>query len=125
MKTVHVDAKASTDKPPSSEVEDLAHCMYNMNIDNAVYAGCYVQLVYLNPSTAQFIAALATYWTNHPAPIQQTYTTSGASSPASQLFLSSCCYMCSGPHFLVQCLVIEDYILISFVTMELVFPHHH
>lgn len=112
MMTVHVDAKASTDKPPSSEVKDLAHCMYNMNIDNAVYAGCYVQLVYLN-------------WTNHPAPIQQTYTTSGASSPASQLFLSSCCYMCSGPHFLVQCLVIEDYILISFVTMELVFPHHH
>ena len=110
MTTVHFDAKASIDKTPSSEVEDLAHRMYNMNIDNAVYAGYYVQLVYLNPSTAQFIVALAKYWTNHPAPIQQTYTTSSASSPASQLLLSSCCYMCSGPHFLGQCLVIEDYI---------------
>ena len=38
------------------------------------------------------------------------YTTSSASSPASQPSSTSHCYMYGGPHFLDQCLVVEDYI---------------
>ena len=109
-KTVRFDAKASTDKTPGSEVKDLARHMYNMDINDAAYAGCYMRLVFLNPSTAQSISTPAKYQTNLPAPIQQMYTTSSASSPASQPSSTSHCYMCGGPHFLGQCLVVEDYI---------------
>ena len=109
-KTVRLDA-TSAEKPSSTEVEDLARRMYDMNINDAVYAGCYMRLVYLNPSAAQFVAAPAKYRTNLPAPIQQTYTTSSTGSPASQPSLTSTsCYMCGGPHFLSQCSVVEDYI---------------
>ena len=112
-KTVRFDAKASADKTPGSEVEDLARRMYNMDINDAAYAGCYMRLVFLNPSAAQFVSSPAKYRTNLPAPIQQTYTTSSASSSASQPSSTSRCYMCDGPHFLGQCLVVEDYIRAS------------
>ena len=106
-KTVCFDA-TSADKPSSNEIEDLACRMYDMNINDAAYAGCYMRLVYLNPGAVQFITAPAKYHANIPAPVQQTYT--ATSSPATQPTLTSSCYMCGGPHFLSQCLVVEDYI---------------
>ena len=73
-KTVRFDAKASADKTSSSEVKDLTCCMYNMDINDAAYAGCYVQLVFFNPSAAQSVSTPAKYQTNLPALIQQMYT---------------------------------------------------
>ena len=53
MKTVCFDA-TSADKPSSNKIEDLMCHMYNMNINDTAYAGCYMQLVYLNPGAVQF-----------------------------------------------------------------------
>ena len=95
MKTVCLDA-TSADKPSSNKIEDLTHCMYNMNINDAAYAGCYMQLVYLNPGAVQFIAAPPKYCANIPAPVQQTYTATSFS--AAQPTSMSSCYRCGGCH---------------------------
>ena len=107
MKAVRFDAN-SVDKPSSNEIEDLARHMYNMNIDEAAYAGCYMCLVYLNPAAAQYITAPAKYHTSSPVPVQQSYTT--VNSPATPPISSSSCYICGGPHILGNCPVVNDYI---------------
>ena len=121
-KTVRFDAN-SADKPSSNEIEDLTRRMYNMNINEAAYAGCYMRLVYLNPASAQYIAAPAKYCTSSPAPIQQSYTT--INSPATLPVSSSSCYMCGGPHILGNCPVVDDYISAGHIVRKdgfLVYP---
>ena len=134
-KTVRFDA-TSADKPSSNKIEDLTHRMYDMNINNAAYAGCYMWLVYLNPGAVHFIAAPPKYHANIPAPVQQAYT--ATSSPAAQPTSMFSCYMCSGPISLASAwlsriifVLVELFaemdvlhsqmVPVSSVTMELVF----
>lgn len=52
-RTVHF--KAAPVSSPSDEIDELTQCLHGLKMEDATYAGCYMRLVCLAPTAAQFL----------------------------------------------------------------------
>lgn len=99
---VHFDLLPA--RPPLDEVEDLAHHMHTLHVDDAGYTGYYTCLVCLASVAAQLWDPPLCMQTTPSAP--QAPATHSSTMPCLSLLT---CFMCGGPHHIFDYPVAHAY----------------